>query len=1057
VGIWQLWVRFYATQNLRPSISATINVQVKETAGYAIVVSGKGENDGRVELHNRTCDVVYHKLRSRGFEPEHILYFRFGTPDDTSIEVASPPSVEAIGEAITSWAKGQMIAEPGPLFIVLIGSAQKWQFYVSGPEESIRPWRELDAWLTTLEGSLAGSPAEGQPITLVYGAPYSGSFIPALSREKTPRVIITSSDANELPVTGPEEENLARQGDFFVLELFENLVRGWSFARSFERAAIATCTFTSNRAGNGLAAGLAYPDNGAQHPLLDDNGDKIGSFGFLTGRPGDDGFLSSRILLGYGWPQPEAQITDVPPKQVISRGQPPDLWASVADPDRVQEVWMVIKPPLFSMGTVTGGSWLHRDVEGIRVVLFDADHDGVYSTTDYPSFTETGTYQVLFFVKDRFTGQLGEVWKTKVVILDPDAPAPGEFSILSPEDGATVGSRILLTWGASPKEWPEDEIAYAVQIATDPLFENVVLNRGDVEGTSFLVGEEAGLLDKTTYYWRVWAESFFGKVRLAQNIRMRSTDVGNSLQGDTLYDRSTDSYTIQGNGWGSFGTEDQFRFVHTSARGSFEVSARLENLETATTPAFAGIMIRQTTDPDSPYAMIAIGDDGGVVSASRGVPGSPAWRNEYSNASLPLYMKLVCNRSSPNDAAEITPYYSSDGESWYRGTPINLLLSGDVLVGICVTSGESDLLVKAVVNDFTVSPLADRPGQESGVSTSESPLSNPPPRMETLATGYSTFTTDYGAGLPGYNVLTVLVYNQNDPSQSPPGTTITISPIVGTIHNWMYSGYVPVGDYSIDVTAPNFSPEHRATEVITESPTTEVFTLVPYDGSVSGKVVSANTSADIRGAGVVLEVASGIYLGTTYDAVTDAEGRFSLTGLPAAVEYRITVSKTFYNDYEAFFVLNAGQAKDLGVISLAFTDNDGDGLPDEFELLIVDFDPGDGVDDIADVHGEDDFDGDGQSNGDEYLAGTDPTSAASCLRIISIVSNTADAFTIVWTSASGILYKVHYGESVGGWSLAASDIPGSGTGQNSWTDDSTSGTVPPPGDASKRFYRVEAY
>ncbi len=1056
IGMWKLWVEFSGSSDLNPSISKTIAIQVRDTPGHAILVAGKGDDDTRVQIHNRSTDTIYRKLRQRGFEPDNIFYLRFGIPDDNGILVDGEPSEAAIRYAVTTWAKDRLLTEPAPLFIVFVGSGQPMLFQVSGENEGLTPW-QLDGWITNLEGALVGSDAEGQPKTFIYGAPYSGSFIPRLSRKGRVRAIITSSDANELPVTGPEEDGAARQGDFFVLQLFESLWQGRSLTQSFEAAVAATQAFTNNEDGNGLSEGFAYLDRAGQHALLDDNGDDVGSFGFLSGRAGDDGFLSARIFLGFGVPPPEARIIQVPPKQVIAVGEYPDLWAKVTNTDASEAVWMVITPPFFSLGVVWGDPWIHRDVDGLHVPLFDPDQDGIYTTTAYPDFSQVGTHRVLFFVKDEVTGQLGEVWKTKVVVLDPGSPLPGEFTLLSPADGDTVGEQVLLEWSSSQKGLPEDTITYALQVAADPLFEQIILEREDIEGTSFLIGGNAGLLDRAVYYWRVKAESFFGKTRFGRGGPMMSTDIGRSVEGDTQYDGLTDSYTILGNGLGNFGANDQFRFVHTVAKGNFEVSARLNSLNGTDGPSFAGIMIRSSTDEDSPYAMLAMNPEGQLFFAFRRAPGALPIIEQRGTERFPGYVKLVCVREWASPLAEITPYFSEDGKTWTSSKPSTLQLPNMVHVGISVTSGDAENLVKAIVDEFTVSPLTDRGGNAPGSLSDESEIKTLAPPSESLATEYSTFQTNFGAGLPGYNVLTVLVYNQNDPSQSPPGTTITISPIVGTINNWIYSGYLPVGQYTINVSAPNFTPEGRATEVTVESPTTEVFTLVPHAGSVSGKVVSARTSRDIRGASVQLEATSGIYFGTTYDAVTGADGMFSLSALPSTINYQVTVSKSFYDDYQDSFGLGAGEAKDLGTLSLSFTDDDGDGLPDTLEQIIVDFDPEDGITTIADVRSDDDFDGDGKTNGEEFLSGTAATSESSYLKIVGIASNTSDSITLFWTTVSGTFYAIYYGNAMTGWSLIASDIPASGTGQNSWTDDSSSGTDPPPDEASIRFYRVEGY
>jgi len=62
-------------------------------------------------------------------------------------------------------------------------------------------------------------------------------------------------------------------------------------------------------------------------------------------------------------------------------------------------------------------------------------------------------------------------------------------------------------------------------------------------------------------------------------------------------------------------------------------------------------------------------------------------------------------------------------------------------------------------------------------------------------------------------------------------------------------------------------------------------------------------------------------------------------------------------------------------------DADGDGLGDNFEQLIIDFDPLDAFDSLDDVLPDDDFDGDDASNYDEFLHGTDPTDGTNGLPV----------------------------------------------------------------------------
>jgi hypothetical protein len=62
-------------------------------------------------------------------------------------------------------------------------------------------------------------------------------------------------------------------------------------------------------------------------------------------------------------------------------------------------------------------------------------------------------------------------------------------------------------------------------------------------------------------------------------------------------------------------------------------------------------------------------------------------------------------------------------------------------------------------------------------------------------------------------------------------------------------------------------------------------------------------------------------------------------------------------------------------------DADGDALGDNFERLIIDYNPLDGIDTLEDVDGTDDFDGDGVTNADEFRYRTDPTDGATALTV----------------------------------------------------------------------------
>jgi hypothetical protein len=134
-------------------------------------------------------------------------------------------------------------------------------------------------------------------------------------------------------------------------------------------------------------------------------------------------------------------------------------------------------------------------------------------------------------------------------------------------------------------------------------------------------------------------------------------------------------------------------------------------------------------------------------------------------------------------------------------------------------------------------------------------------------------------------------------------------------------------------------------------------------------------------------------------------------------------------------------------------DADGNGLPDAWETQFGVHDP------------NADDDGDGRSNLEEFRANTNPTNAASVIRITGIV-RTADGHTVMtWASIGGVRYRVQYGDG------ASSGFDGNFTGlvrpvtvemdpnpngaasTQSFIDDySLTGGAPATG---RRFYRVK--
>jgi len=182
-------------------------------------------------------------------------------------------------------------------------------------------------------------------------------------------------------------------------------------------------------------------------------------------------------------------------------------------------------------------------------------------------------------------------------------------------------------------------------------------------------------------------------------------------------------------------------------------------------------------------------------------------------------------------------------------------------------------------------------------------------------------------------------------------------------------------------------------------------------------------------------------LGTTLLVSLSVDGNRSGNG-PSfnpvlAADGRTVLFQSFASDLIAG---DYNDARDVFVLHLEGPDTDGDGIDDGWEMAYFG---------TLARDGSGDFDGDGQTDLQEYIAGTDPTGNNSTLRVLTLTLMGGGGTKLIWSATPGKSYQVQFKDCLGdpaGWT----NLPGVAVANG--TTMSMVDTTAATGD--HRFYRV---
>ncbi|HWW09456.1 MAG TPA: PQQ-binding-like beta-propeller repeat protein [Candidatus Acidoferrales bacterium] len=256
---------------------------------------------------------------------------------------------------------------------------------------------------------------------------------------------------------------------------------------------------------------------------------------------------------------------------------------------------------------------------------------------------------------------------------------------------------------------------------------------------------------------------------------------------------SAGSWTVQAGGNDIWNTSDSFRLISQSLGADGTFSAHVAS-QTATDPwAKAGVMLRGSNDPGSPYYGVLVTPNNGVVVQWRTSLAGNTNQIQLAGA-VPLYLRVSrWTDTSGAPLTYLTAYTSPNGTNWTAipGSTQQFSLTGALLAGMAVTSHNGAALSTVGFDGVALSNTAPVPAgiclsswtcQDIGGAT--------PAGNQTPADGTGTGWTINGGGgdiwnpadsfryvtkaLPGDGTLTARVKSQagGDPAWAKSGVMI---------------------------------------------------------------------------------------------------------------------------------------------------------------------------------------------------------------------------------------------------------------------------------------------
>jgi len=186
----------------------------------------------------------------------------------------------------------------------------------------------------------------------------------------------------------------------------------------------------------------------------------------------------------------------------------------------------------------------------------------------------------------------------------------------------------------------------------------------------------------------------------------------------------TGTFTMTGSGadiWDVTGVgegfHDEFHFAYKTLSGPGSIVAKVESVENTNAWAKAGVMIRETLDPDSKHAMMVVSATSGVSFQRRPETGGASAADTTADIAAPYWVKIERTL-----AGNLIAYSSANGSTWQMlGVAEPIQMGTNVYIGLAVTSHGAAQTCQAVFSNVTTtgSVGAQWANQDIGIASND--------------------------------------------------------------------------------------------------------------------------------------------------------------------------------------------------------------------------------------------------------------------------------------------------------------------------------------------------